>query len=34
MGWFWVLHIAALIFFFPALFLTIGLHVIAVMVQK
>lgn len=29
MAWFWVLHVAAVIFFFPALFVTIPLHVIA-----
>lgn len=31
---FWILHIAALIFFPPALFVTIGLHCIAGRVSK
>lgn len=26
---FWVLHIMALLFFWPALFLTVGLHLVA-----
>lgn len=31
---FWLLHIMALLFFLPALFVTIPLHIIAGMVAK
>jgi hypothetical protein len=31
---FWLLHIAALLFFFPALFVTIPLHMIYLVFKK